>query len=66
MVASSGVAAGDDRVHRRIDLDQFLQRFLAAHSARQSKIENDSVETFARFEFFAIDDSRLPARSRPA
>src|SRR5436190_14349916 len=59
-----GVTAGNDRVHRRIDLDQSLQGFFAAHSTRQSQIENDEVEALARFEFLAVEIHALECALR--
>jgi hypothetical protein len=51
----SGVTARDNRVHRRIDLDQFFERFFSTYPARKSKIKNDGIEAFAGFEFFPIN-----------
>jgi len=51
----SSIAAGNDCVHRGIDLDQFFQSLFTAHPAGESKIENHGVESFARFEFLPVN-----------
>ena len=50
-----GITAGNDRVNGWIDLDELFERFLAAHSARQSEIENDRIDALAGLEFFPIN-----------
>src|SRR6185369_17257281 len=49
-----GITAGDNRVHGRINFDQLLERFLAAHSTGQRKVENHRIESFAGFELLSV------------
>ena len=48
------VAAGNDCVHCRIELDKLFQSFLPTHASRQGQVQNDGVKTLARFELLAI------------
>ena len=48
------IAAGDDRSHHRIDLDQRFERFFPADPTGQRQIEDDEIETLSTDQRFAV------------